>query len=118
MKKTEAVEIYKVLAPIPATKFTADIQSALLHNYLKLNSIAKTHDEHLKVAVDKLRAEGIEDEKVLNEKLSKVLADLFNEEVEVDIKKIDRTQFLAEATKADVEITLAQIGILEPMFNA
>lgn len=117
MKKTEAVEIYKVLAPIPATKFTADIQSALLHNYLKLHAIAKTHDEHLTVAVDKFRAEGIEDEKVLNEKLSKVLNDLFNEEVEVDIKKIVRKQFLAEATKADVEITLAQIGILEPMFN-
>ena len=118
MKKTEAVEIYKVLAPVPATKFTADIQSALLHNYLKLNSIAKTHDENLKAAVDKLRSEGIEDEKVLNEKLGKVLTDLFNEEVEIDIKKIDRTQFLAEATKAGVEITLAQIGILEPMFNA
>lgn len=118
MKKTEAVEIYKVLAPVPATKFTADIQSALLHNYLKLHAIAKTHDENLKVAVDKLRAEGIEDEKVLNEKLSKVLTDLFNEEVEVDIKKLDRAQFLSEATKAGVEITLAHIGILEPMFNA
>lgn len=117
MKKTEAVEIYKVLAPIPATKFTAEIQSALLNNYLKLHAIAKAHDDSLKAAVDKLRAEGIEDEKVLNEKLSKVLTDLFNEEVEVDIKKIDRTQFLAEATKAGVEVTLAQIGILEPMFT-
>ena len=117
MKKTEAVEIYKVLAPVPATKFTADTQSALLHNYLKLHAIAKTHDEHLKVAVDKLRAEGIEDEKVLNEKLGKVLTDLFNEEVEVDIKKLDRAQFLSEATKAGVEITLAQIGVLEPMFD-
>jgi hypothetical protein len=47
-----------------------------------------------------------------------VLTDLFNEEVEVDIKKLDRAQFLSEATKAGVEITLAQIGILEPMFNA
>ena len=116
MKKTEA-EIYKVLAPISATKFTTEIQSALLHNYLKLHAIAKTHDENLKAAVDKLRVEGIEDEKVLNEKLGKVLTDLFNEEVEVDIKKIDRAQFLSEATKAGVEITLAQIGILEPMFD-
>lgn len=117
MKKTGAVEIYKVLAPIPATKFTAEIQSALLHNYLKLHAIAKAHDENLKAAVEKFRAEGIEDEKMLNEKLGKVLTDLFNEEVEVDIKKMDRTQFLSEATKAGVEITLAQIGILEPMFN-
>lgn len=116
MKKTDAILMFQVLAPIPATKFTAEIQTALLGNYLKVLKVAEEHDETLKAAADKLRSEGIEDEKVLNEKLGKVLTDLFNEEVEVDIKKIDRTQFLAEATKAGVEITLAQIGILEPMF--
>jgi hypothetical protein len=117
MKKTTAIEIYKALSPLPVTKFSAENQTALMQNYLKLHDVAKAHDDAIRTAVEKFRSEGIEDEEELKAKLGEVLTDLFNEEVEVDIKKIDRTQFLAEATKAGVEITLEQIGILEPMFN-
>ena len=45
------------------------------------------------------------------------MGEYLNEDAGVDFQKIDHTQFLAEATKAGVEITLAQIGILEPMFT-
>lgn len=117
MKKTEAVEIYKVLSPLPVTKFSAENQTALMQNYLKLHDVAKAHDDAIRTAVEKLRSEGIEDEKELNAKLGEVLANLFAEDVTVDIVQVERDKFLAEATKAGVEITLAQIGILEPMFN-
>ena len=117
MKKSYALLIFKVLAPIPATKFTAEIQSVLLGNYLKLYAIAKAHDEKRDVAKNKLVAEGITDDNVLKQKLDNVMGAFLNEDAGVDFQKIDRTQFLAEATKAGVEITLAQIGILEPMFN-
>ena len=117
MKKSYALLIFKVLAPIPATKFTAEIQSVLLGNYLKLYAIAKAHDEKLDVVKNKFVAEGITDDDVLNQKLDNVMGAFLNEDAGVDFQKIDRAQFLAEATKADVEITLAQIGILEPMFN-
>lgn len=117
MKKTEAIPMFMVLAPIPATKFTAEIQSALLGNYLKLYAIAKAHDEKRDVAKNKLVAEGITDDNVLKQKLDNVMGAFLNEDAGVDFQKIDRTQFLAEATKAGVEVTLAQIGILEPMFN-
>lgn len=118
MKKTEAISMFMVLAPIPATKFTAEIQSALLGNYLKLYAIAKAHDEKRDVAKNKLVAEGITDDNVLKQKLDNVMGEYLNEDAGVEFQKIDRTQFLAEATKAGVEITLAQIGILEPMFSA
>lgn len=117
MKKTEAISMFVVLAPIPATKFTVEIQSALLSNYLKLYAIAKAHDEKRDVAKNKLVAEGITDDNVLKQKLDHVMGAFLNEDAGVDFQKIDRTQFLSEATKAGVEITLAQIGILEPMFD-
>lgn len=117
MKKTEAISMFVVLAPIPATKFTAEIQSALLSNYLKLYAIAKAHDEKRDVAKNKLVAEGITDDNILKQKLDNVMGAFLNEDAGVDFQKIDRTQFLVEATKAGVEITLAQIGILEPMFH-
>ena len=50
MKKSYAISMFMVLAPIPATKFTAEIQSVLLSNYLKLYAIAKAHDEKRDVA--------------------------------------------------------------------
>lgn len=118
MKKTEAISMFMVLAPIPATKFTTEIQSVLLSNYLKLYAIAKAHDEKRDVVKNKFVAEGITDDNVLNQKLDNVMGEYLNEDAGVDFQKIDRTQFLAEATKAGVEITLAQIGVLEPMFNA
>lgn len=118
MKKGYALLIFKVLAPIPATKFTAEIQSVLLSNYLKLYAIAKAHDEKRDVVKNKFVAEGITDDNVLNQKLDNVMGEYLNEDAGVDFQKIDRTQFLAEATKAGVEITLAQIGVIEPMFNA
>lgn len=116
MKKGYAISMFMALAPIPATKFTAEIQSALLGNYLKLYVIAKAHDEKRDVAKNKLVAEGITDDNVLNQKLDNVMGEFLNEDTGVDFQKIDRSQFLAEATKAGVEITLARIGILEPMF--
>lgn len=117
MKKSYAILMFKVLAPIPATKFTAEIQSALLGNYLKLYAIAKAHDEKRDVAKNKLVAEGITDDNVLNQKLDNVMGEYLDEDAGVDFQTINRAQFLAEATKAGVEITLAQIGILEPMFH-
>ena len=117
MKNAETISMFMVLAPIPMTKFTAEIQSALLGNYLKLYAIAKAHDEKRDVAKNKLVAEGITDDNILKQKLDNVMGEFLNEDAGVDFQKIDRTQFLAEATKAGVEITLAQIGILEPMFN-
>lgn len=117
MKKKDAILMFMVLAPIPATKFTAEIQSALLSNYLKLYAIAKAHDEKRDVAKNKLIAEGITNDNVLKQKLDNVMGEYLNEDAGVEFQKIDRTQFLAEATKAGAEITLEQIGILEPMFN-
>lgn len=118
MKKAEAILMYQVLMPIPVTKFSDEIQTALLGNYLMLHAIAKAHDETYDTAKKKIVSEGITDEKEQKRKVGSVMTAFGNEDAGVNIKKIDRKQFLAEAKKADVGITLAQIGILEPMFNA
>lgn len=117
MNNDEAILMFKVLAPIPATKFTAEIQTVLLGNYLKLYAIAKAHDETHKIARDKLVSEGVVDEKEQRRKLDAVMDAFLKEDAIVDLQKISRTQFLAEATKAGVEITLGHIGILEPIFE-
>lgn len=118
MKKAEAILMYQVLAPIPVTKFSDEIQTALLGNYLMLHAIAKAHDETYDTAKKKIVSEGITDEKEQDRKVDSVMIAFRNEDAGIDIKKIDRAKFLAEATKAGVGVTLAHIAILDTMFNA
>lgn len=116
MKKSDAVAIYRVLSPMAVTKFSNEIQNALLGNYLKLHDLATAHDAALKAAVDKLKAEELADEE-LNAKVSAVILELFNEEIDIELTKVNRSQFLAEASKNNIEVTLGQIAVLSPMLE-
>lgn len=116
MKKTDAVAIYRVLSPLAITKFSNDNQQAILGNYLKLHDVAKAHDDAIRVASEKLRAEELSDEDK-NVKMAEAINNLFNEEVTIELAQVDRAQFLAEASKAGIEVSLAQVATLAPMFK-
>ena len=116
MKNSQALLAYQILSPMPLTKFSDAIQSALFHNYLALYDIAVAHDEKLRVLESKLKTEGASEEDI---RLRKDLfsADIKEQETVVDLKKVSFEQFRAEATKHNIPITCAAFVILKPMLE-
>lgn len=108
--------MYHILSPLPLTKFSEGIQNALFANYLALHTVALAHDNTLSALAQKLRSEGVAEEDI-DKKTKALSAEILREDVEVELKKIERDVFRTEATKREIPITLAHLVALAPMFE-
>ena len=118
MKRIEVLNMFWAMRPISVTKFSDAIQKALIANYLKLHAEVVIHDKMLEAATSKIKDEDMADENAVKVAITVARVEIQSEEIDpIDFKKIDLQQFLDEASKAKVDVTLEAIGFLKPMFN-
>lgn len=103
--------MYRILAKIKLNKVEdRDMRNALLGDHLKIFRIAKEHDEYATSLQAQFEPGAI---KEANEAYQKYA----EEQVEIDLEKIDREAFADVIAKGDIDLTLGETALLGPLFK-
>lgn len=111
MKRFEIINMYRILGKIKLNKIEdRELRNAIISNHLKMFRIANENDAYVISLREQFDPEAT---KELNEAYQ-AYAD---EQVELDLIKVDRDKLSDAIAKGGIDFTLAEFVFLEPMFK-
>ena len=111
MKRIEIINMFRTLGKIKLNKVEdKPLRNALISNHLKMFRIAKENDEYIASLREQFDPEAVQD---VNEAYQKYA----EEEVKIDLVKIDGEAFGDMIAGSDIDITLGEMTLLEPLFK-
>lgn len=111
MKRIEIINMFRTLGKIKLNKVEdKSLRNALISNHLKMFRIAKENDEYIASLREQFDPEAVND---INEAYQKYA----EEEVKIDLVKIDGEAFGDMIAGSDIDITLGEMTLLEPLFK-
>lgn len=111
MKRIEIINMFRTLGKIKLNKVEdKSLRNALISNHLKMFRIAKENDEYIASLREQFDPEAVQD---VNEAYQKYA----EEEVKIDLVKIDREAFGDIIAGSDIDLTLGEMTLLEPLFK-
>ena len=111
MKRIEIINIFRTLGKIKLNKVEDKaMRNAFISDHLKMFRVAKEHDDYIASLQGQFEPEAIKD---INEAYQRYA----EEEVKIDFDKIDRDAFGDVIAKGDIDLTLGEMVVLEPLFK-
>lgn len=111
MKRIEIINMFRTLGKIKLNKVEdKPLRNALISNHLKMFRIAKENDEYIASLREQFDPEAV---KEVNEAYQKYA----EEEVKPDFVKIDGETFGDMIAASDIDLTLGEMAMLEPLFE-
>lgn len=111
MKRIEIINMFRTLGKIKLNKVEdKSLRNALISNHLKMFRVAKENDEYIASLREQFDPEAVQD---VNEAYQKYA----EEEVKIDLVKIDREAFGDMIAGSDIDLTLGEMTLIEPLFK-
>lgn len=111
MKRIEIINMFRTLGKIKLNKVAdKSLRDALISNNPKIFRIAKENDEYIASLREQFDPEAVKD---VNEAYQRYA----EEEVKIDLVKIDREAFGDMIAGSDIDLTLGEMTLLEPLFE-
>lgn len=111
MKRIEIINMFRTLGKIKLNKVEdKSLRNALISDHLKMFRIAKENDEYIASLREQFDPEAVND---VNEAYQKYA----EEEVKIDLVKIDREAFGDMIAGSDTDLTLGEMTLIEPLFK-
>ena len=103
--------MFRSLGRIKLNKITdKGLRSSLVSNHLKMFKVAKENDDYIMALRQQFDPDATRE---LNEAYDQYAG----EEVSIDLQKIDRDTFVDIIANSDIEFTLSDMILLEPLFR-
>lgn len=104
--------MYQTLAKIKLNKVSDKVmRNALISDHLKMFRIAKENDEYIVSLRAQFEPTAVKD---LNEAYDRYA----REEVDIELERVDRSAFGDIIAAGDIDLTLGEMAMLEPLFKA
>ena len=111
MKRIEIINMFRTLGKIKLNKVEdKSLRNALISDHLKMFRVARENDEYIASLREQFDPEAVND---VNEAYQKYA----EEEVKIDLVKIDGEAFGDMIAGSDIDITLGEMTLLEPLFK-
>lgn len=111
MKRIEIINMFRTLGKVKLNKVEdKSLRNALISNHLKMFRVAKENDEYIASLREQFDPEAVND---INEAYQKYA----EEEVAIDLVKIDGEAFGDMIAAGDIDLTLGEMTLLEPLFK-
>ena len=111
IKRIEIISMFRVLGKVKLNK-VADkpLRNALIGNHLKMFRVAKENDEYIASLQGQFDPGAV---KELNEAYQRYA----DEVVPIEMETVDREAFGDAVASGDIDFTLGELAVLEPIFN-
>ena len=111
MRRIEIINMFRTLGKIKLNKVEdRQLRSALITDHLKMFRIARENDEYVASLQGQFDPGAV---KEINEAYQRYA----EEEVALELEKIDRDAFGDVLAKGDIDFTLGEMAMLEPIFK-
>ena len=112
MKRIEIINMFRTLGKIKLNK-VADkgMRNALISNHLKMFRVARENDEYIASLQAQFEPTAVKD---MNEAYDKYA----REEIDIELERVDRSAFGDIIASGDIDLTLGEMAMLEPLFKA
>lgn len=111
MRRIDIINMFRVLGKIKLNKVEdRGLRNVLISDHLKMFRVARENDEYVASLREQFDPDAVKD---VNEAYQRYA----EEEVEVDLAKIDGEAFGDMIAKGDIDLTLGEMAILEPLFK-
>ena len=112
MKRIEIINMFRTLGKIRLNKVSDKVmRNALISDHLKMFRVAKENDEYIVSLQAQFEPTAV---KELNEAYDKYA----REEVDIELERVDRSAFGDIIASGDIDLTLGEMAMLEPLFKA
>lgn len=111
MRRIDIINMFRTLGKIKLNKVEdRGLRNALISDHLKMFRVAKENDEYIASLRDQFEPDAVKD---VNEAYQRYA----EEEVKIDFDKIGRDAFGDMIAKGDIDLTLGEMVVLEPLFK-
>lgn len=111
MKRIQIINMFRTLGRIKLNKIgDRKLRNTLIDNHLKMFRVARENDDYIASLRERFDPEAVDQ---VNEAYQRYA----DGEVDIEFGRIGREAFADVIAKGDVEFTLADFGMLEPLFN-
>lgn len=111
MRRIDIINAYLILGKVKLNKVEDKaMRNALVADHLKMFRVARENDEYIASLREQFDPEAVKD---VNEAYQKYA----EEEVDIALEKIAKDAFGDVIAKGDVDFTLGELTLLEPLFN-
>lgn len=112
MKRIEIINMFRTLGKIKLNKVEDKaMRNALISNHLKMFRVARENDEYIASLQAQFEPTAVKD---LNEAYDKYA----REEMDIELERVDRSAFGDIIASGDIDLTLGEMAMLEPLFKA
>lgn len=111
MRRIDIINMFRTLGKIKLNKVEdRKLRNALISDHLKMFRVASENDEYIASLREQFDPEAVKD---VNEAYQRYAG----EEVEISLDRIGREAFGDMIAKGDIEFTLNDMVVLEPLFE-
>ena len=111
MRRIDIINMFRTLGKIKLNKVEdRELRNDLITGHLKMFRVAKENDDYVASLRERFDPEAVKD---VNEAYQKYA----EEEISIDIPKVDREAFADVIAKGDIDFTLGELTLLEPLFK-
>lgn len=111
MKRIDVINMFRTLGKIKLNKVEdRTLRNTLIADHLKMFRVAKENDDYIASLREQFDPEAVKD---VNEAYQKYA----EEEVDIALEKIAKDAFGDVIAKGDIDFTLGELTLLEPMFK-
>lgn len=111
MRRIDIINMFRTLGKIKLNKVEdKSLRNALISDHLKMFRVARENDEYIASLREQFDPEAVQD---VNEAYQKYA----EEEVKIDLVKIDREAFGDMIAGSDIDLTLGEMTLIEPLFK-
>lgn len=111
MKRIEIINMFRVLGKVKLNKVAdREMRNALISDHFEFYKVARENDEYIASLREQFDPEAVQD---VNEAYQKYA----EEEVKIDLVKIDREAFVDMIAGSDTDLSLGEMTLIEPLFK-
>lgn len=111
MRRIDIINMFRTLGKVKLNKVEdKSLRNALISDHLKMFRIAKENDEYIASLREQFDPEAVKD---INEAYDKYA----REEIDIELEKIDREAFADMIASGDIDLTLGEMAMMEPLFK-
>ena len=111
MRRIDIINIYKTLGKVRLNK-VADkaMRDTLVANHLKMFRVARENDEFIASLQERFDPDAVRE-------VNEAYQTYAGEKVDISLGKIDGKAFADMVSAGDIDITLSEVALLEPIFD-
>lgn len=112
MNRIQIINMFRTLGRVKLNKITdKELRNALIYDHLNMFRMVKENDDYILALRQQFDPDAIKE-------LNEAYETYANEEVTISLKKVNREAFADVIASSDIEFTLSDLIILEPLFES